>query len=174
MSSPEGLPPTNLRRHPPLSCAAGRLPPFGTIASQLPLPSPLARHSHLFCPPPPLVSRQVCRGVTFATVVSSRSPCLPLVTATTLIVGIDIVRVAVNLTAVAAAPAVIVTIKRRRIPSVRLRKASSRRRIMGQHRHICRTPPPLLPTPPLLTRYSSESFSPGCRVRHDQQRVRPP
>ena len=74
------------------------------------------------------------------------------------------------------APTVIVTIKRRRIPSVRLRKASSRRRIMGQHRHICHTPPPLLPMPmpPLLTRYRSESLSSGCRVRQDQQRVRPP
>jgi hypothetical protein len=72
------------------------------------------------------------------------------------IAGIDIFAVAVLLAAAAVAPTVIVTIKWRRIPSVRLRKASSRRRIMGQHR------------------YRSESFSPGCRVRHDQQRVRTP
>ena len=43
-----------------------------------------------------------------------------------MIVGIDIVAVAVHLTAVAVAPAVIVTIKRRRIPSARLRRALSR------------------------------------------------
>jgi hypothetical protein len=47
------------------------------------------------------------------------------------IAGIDIFAVAVLLAATAVAPTIIVTIKRRRIPSVRLRKASSRRRIMG-------------------------------------------
>jgi len=55
---------------------------------------------------------------------------------TTLIVGINIITVAVLPTAVAAAPAVAATIERRRKIDVR-----------GRHRHIHRTPPSqLLPS----------------------------
>ena len=82
--------------------------------------------------------------------------------------------VAVLPAAAAVAPTVVVAIERRRIPSVRLRRASSRRHIRGQRRHICRTPLPLLPTLPPLTRYRSESLSSGRRVRHDRRRERPP
>jgi hypothetical protein len=55
------------------------------------------------------------------------------------ITGIDIVAIAVLPTAVAAAPAVVATIERRRIPSARQRRESSRR-CRGRHRHIHRTP----------------------------------
>ena len=82
--------------------------------------------------------------------------------------------VAVLPAAAAVAPTDVVAIKRRRIPSVRLRRASSRRHIRGQRRHICRTPLPLLPTLPPLTRYRSESLSSSRRVRHDRRRERPP
>jgi hypothetical protein len=44
------------------------------------------------------------------------------------VTGIDIVAIAVLPTAVAASPAVIATIERRRIPSARRRRESSRRR----------------------------------------------
>jgi uncharacterized membrane protein YdfJ with MMPL/SSD domain len=48
--------------------------------------------------------------------------------ATMSITGIGIVAIAVLPTAVAAAPAVVATIERRRIPSARRRRESSRRR----------------------------------------------
>jgi hypothetical protein len=68
-------------------------------------------------------------------------------------------RVFVLPTAVAAAPAVVATIERRRIPSARLRRAPSRQCRGSAPSHRRNPPPPLPqspPTPP-LTRYQSES-----------------